>query len=310
MRKQEEERYQKEREEAKRLIENQKNLVSGANALKEAKKRARESARTSNLPDTSIGMDDMSRDFTKYPITGKAETEPTPESAEKVPQNFTAKQKLLEQIAAGEGTSEEQAKKRGYKSGYDVTLGYGKFDPKDANKPITEMTLDELDAFQTEMLKNPENKLNSSAVGKYQIVRTTLRELKEKLGLKGDEKFTPELQDKLASELLQRRGMGKFEKGEITQEQFQENLAKEWASIATKEGKSFYGQRVGTTSEEINKTIADLKIDKSKDKAKTLAGTNISRIEDFQPTAASSLSAKGFEEPPVLPLNQEHKNYL
>ena len=155
---------------------------------------------------------------------------------------------------SGEGTSEEQAQKRGYKSGYDVTLGYGKFDPKDANKPITEMTLDELDAFQTEMLKNPENKLNSSAVGKYQIVRTTLRGLKEKLGLKGDEKFTPELQDKLASELLQQRGMGKFEKGEITQEQFQENLAKEWASIATKDGKSFYGQRVGTTSEEINRT--------------------------------------------------------
>ena len=116
------------------------------------------------------------------------------------------------------------------------------------------MTLDELDAFQTEMLKNPENKLNSPAVGKYQIVRTTLRGLKEKLGLKGDEKFTPELQDKLASELLQQRGMGKFEKGEITQEQFQENLAKEWASIATKDGKSFYGQRVGTTSEEINRT--------------------------------------------------------
>ena len=298
--KKDEERYLKEREEAKRLIENYRNLISGADAFKEAKKRARESARTSNLPDTTVGMDDMSRDFTKYPVTGKAETEPTT-AAEKVPQNFTAKQKLLEQIAAGEGTSEEQAQKRGYKSGYDVTLGYGKFDPKDANKPITEMTLDELDAFQTEMLKNPENKLNSSAVGKYQIVRTTLRGLKEKLGLKGDEKFTPELQDKLASELLQQRGMGKFEKGEITQEQFQENLAKEWASIATKDGKSFYGQRVGTTSEEINRTIAGLKTDKAKDEKRTLASSNVTRRDQFEPTAASSLSFTGFERAVNVP---------
>lgn len=40
------------------------------------------------------------------------------------------------------------------------------------------MSLSQIDGLQTKMLANPKNKLNSSAVGRYQIVRTTLRSIR------------------------------------------------------------------------------------------------------------------------------------
>ncbi len=87
---------------------------------------------------------------------------------------------------------------------YNETLGYGKFTGGPVN--LTGMTLDEIDALQGKMLAHPENTFNSSAVGRYQITRTTLRGLRDQLGLKGDDYYTPELQDRLAQELLRRRG--------------------------------------------------------------------------------------------------------
>jgi hypothetical protein len=43
-------------------------------------------------------------------------------------------------------------------------------------------------------------------------------------------------------ELAKRRGSEEFQKGEITRDEFQNRLAKEWASVATTDGESFYGQ--------------------------------------------------------------------
>jgi muramidase (phage lysozyme) len=102
------------------------------------------------------------------------------------------------------------------------------------------------------MLRHPRNSWNSSAAGKYQIVRTTLRGLRRSLGLKGDEVFDAKMQDKLAKELLRQRGYDKFQSGKMDAKTFQANLAKEWASVAhPSTGKSFYGQGTGTSTKAI-----------------------------------------------------------
>jgi hypothetical protein len=92
-------------------------------------------------------------------------------------------------IATGLGLAPLLAK--GEAVSYDTAVGNQK-----TPKPLTEMTLDEVSAWQRT------SKIAGGAAGKYQIVRGTLNEAKNKLGLKGDEKFTPELQDKIFSEFL------------------------------------------------------------------------------------------------------------
>ncbi|WP_279483405.1 phage tail length tape measure family protein [Aureimonas sp. SK2] len=89
-------------------------------------------------------------------------------------------------------------------NGYNTSLAYGRFTGGERN--LTGMTLNQIDALQTSMLRHPGNTYNSSALGAYQIVRTTLRGLREELGLDGSQLYSPELQDRLALTLAQRRG--------------------------------------------------------------------------------------------------------
>jgi len=187
---------------------------------------------------------------------------PTPT---KLPTAIAPQEKeLLNVIARGEGTSDEQARKKGYSSGYDVTLGYGAYGGKTA-KPLTEMTLAEIEQHQTKMLADPKNKLNSSALGKYQFTRSTLfgsgKDIGElaRLGISKDEKFTPELQDRLALALIWEQ-TEQFKKGSISQSQYQNVLAGRWASIARADtGLSQYRQRVGTTSSDLAKILPGIK---------------------------------------------------
>jgi muramidase (phage lysozyme) len=102
---------------------------------------------------------------------------------------------FLDLIGRAEGTDKGR--------GYNETLGYGLLTGK---QNLTGMTLDQIDALQTQMLRSPKNKWNSSALGRYQIVRTTLRRIRKQLGLHGDEKFDSSLQDRLARRLYQARG--------------------------------------------------------------------------------------------------------
>ena len=59
--------------------------------------------------------------------------------------------------------------------------------------------------MQREMLRHPDNKKNSSAAGAYQIVGRTLQSLVDELGLTGNELYDPQMQDRLADQLLRRR---------------------------------------------------------------------------------------------------------
>lgn len=164
---------------------------------------------------------------------------------------------LLNTISRGEGTSDAAAQRHGYASGYDVTLGFGRYGgAPGSGKPLSEMTLGEVRQLQKQMLAHPDNKLNSSAVGKYQIVGRTLfgkdgtSGLYKELGLKDSDTFSPELQDRLGQKLLERRGLKKFQQGQMNATQFQSNLAYEWASIAHP-GTGRATQHTGTSTTDI-----------------------------------------------------------
>jgi len=71
----------------------------------------------------------------------------------------------------------------------------------------------------------------SSAVGRYQIINTTLASLVQQLGIDDQQKFTPQLQDTLAIALLERRGAIEYANKKITSAELAASLAKEWAAL-------------------------------------------------------------------------------
>ena len=94
---------------------------------------------------------------------------------------------------------------------------------------------------------HPRNKVDggrwaSDAAGKYQFLSTTWDEVAGQLGLKD---FSPRSQDIAALRLIERRGvdLGALAAGDPGADTFAK-LAPEWASLPTREGKSFYGQPV------------------------------------------------------------------
>jgi len=134
--------------------------------------------------------------------------------------------------------------------GYNETLGYGAYTGGDVD--LVNMTLGDVDKLQTQMLRHPDNRWNSSAVGRYQVIRTTLRDVKKEMGLTDDMKFDKELQDRIAMHLLERRGLSKWQAGEMSDSQFLTSLSQEWASLPSSTGKGFYkGQRAAATTRQV-----------------------------------------------------------
>jgi hypothetical protein len=104
------------------------------------------------------------------------------------------------------------------------------------------MTLQEIDALQTKMLKHPANCFNSSALGRYQIVRTTLRTVRKSLSLPANALFDSEMQDRCACYLLGLRGIDKYLAGRLSEDTLIDNLAREWASLPTVSGNGVIGR--------------------------------------------------------------------
>ena len=122
---------------------------------------------------------------------------------------------------------------------YDAVWGGIKMKDRPA-KPITQMTIGQVLAWQDSI----DAKYPSEAAGKYQIMEDTLRPLPSAAGLTVNDLFNKTNQDKLATVLLRRRGIGDFTAGKITAETFANNLAHEWASLplvsGPKAGRSVY----------------------------------------------------------------------
>lgn len=71
----------------------------------------------------------------------------------------------------------------------------------------------------------------SSAVGRYQIINTTLEGLVQDMKIAPEQLFDEATQDQMAVTLLGRRGSVEYANKEMSRQEFAANLAKEWASL-------------------------------------------------------------------------------
>lgn len=169
---------------------------------------------------------------------------------------------LLDLIGSSEGTDKGR--------GYNETLGYGALT---GSQNLTGMTLNQIDALQSGMLKNPRNKWNSSALGRYQITQTTLRRLRRRLGINGNAVFDAAMQDRLASQLIDERTTGKSASAA------QNGLAAEWASLPRFDtGASAYGQRTGASSAQLMLAMAQANGAGATAAGNSTVSTNIQQI--------------------------------
>jgi muramidase (phage lysozyme) len=114
---------------------------------------------------------------------------------------------------------------------YNILVG-GKTEPN-----LTNMTIAEVLEYQRGMRQRGHE---STAVGKYQIIRGTLESLIKEGYAGPDDKFSASIQDRLAVGLLKRRGLEKYQAGKLSKDQFADNLSKEWASLPYNTGQSYY----------------------------------------------------------------------
>jgi muramidase (phage lysozyme) len=128
---------------------------------------------------------------------------------------------LLERISIGEGTSDAAAAQAHYPSGSGYDVAYG---DKQTQKPISQMTLDEVAQLQGQMGDH-------TPVGKYQITKGTLEDLEKHFDLPGSEIFSPDLQDRMARRLLETHGFNDYVDGRIDGQKLEQNLAPVWGSL-------------------------------------------------------------------------------
>ena len=183
-------------------------------------------------------------------------------------------QQLLERIAIGEGAKPEllqlQAKHGIGTTQYDMVYGFG--DYVVPSKPVSEMTMKELFDYQRKLIsatkgKVPGTKYGTSAVGKYQIVKTSLfgkggtadkpgkNSWADKLNLKADTVFTPEIQEKLGMLILQEAGYNSYIKGKKSEDSFLNGIANKWASV---EG-STANQHIATKKKDLRPILKNIK---------------------------------------------------
>lgn len=111
---------------------------------------------------------------------------------------------------------------------------------------LTTMNLNEVLVLMARMLEDQRRRRGraiSTAVGKYQIIRKTLRTLITRMRLDpATTIFSEATQDRMALDLLRVRGYERFVAGQLSDVDFAINVAKEWASMPMPNGKSFYAQ--------------------------------------------------------------------
>jgi muramidase (phage lysozyme) len=99
-------------------------------------------------------------------------------------------------------------------------------------KDLSTMTIKEIYSLMDEVLYVHVPRMPSTAMGRYQIIRKTMKSLVEIMKLNIDTvKFTNELQDKMAVELLKMRNYQKWWLRKMTNIDFAHHLSKEWASL-------------------------------------------------------------------------------
>ena len=139
---------------------------------------------------------------------------------------------------------------------YNVILG-GKTVPE-----LTKMTLNQVYDFQRSMVKGGKE---SSAVGRYQYIRSSLEMVANQLGLDpATTVFDPKTQDAIAIyDLRKRAGLDSWLAGQLSDEEFLNRVSKIWASIPTASGGSFYAgvgsNKAGVSSQNALAALQNIK---------------------------------------------------
>lgn len=174
-----------------------------------------------------------------------------------------------------------------HESGGDYNNYYGR-NKKGESVNFSNMSVDQVLAWQRDHTRN--DGYASSAAGKYQIIQKTLEACKKEMGLTGNEKFDPALQDRMAVHLLNKRGYQSFLSGKMSAETFATNISKEWASLPKDaSGLSYYH------GDGLNKSGVGW--------GTLLASVQASRNGVRSPAADAALAANGGPVTLSLPLN-------
>lgn len=153
---------------------------------------------------------------------------------------------------------------------------------------LTNMTIDQVQQWQRDYVNAGSP---SAAAGKYQIVTNTLAGLEKQMGLTGKEKFDEAMQDRMALQLLENRGINKFKAGTMTTGQIVKEISKEWASISTLNGGGSYdgdglNMAVRGTGQQMAMLLNGMKDDPNG------ARSSAARQIDKEQTVAKSASAE------------------
>jgi hypothetical protein len=161
---------------------------------------------------------------------------------------------LLDFIAKGEGSY--NSSNRGTKSGSIVGSSHK---TQRGGKSLSEMTIGEIQELQS--IEDPDNKNRLFAVGKYQLIPSTMSMAVKALGLPKDQVFDKQTQETLGMWLMmeKRPKLGAYIRGEHDDlDKAVVAAAKEWASLPDPEtGNSFYGggNKARHTVEETKRAI-------------------------------------------------------
>jgi conjugal transfer mating pair stabilization protein TraG len=92
---------------------------------------------------------------------------------------------------------------------------------------LAELTVAEVRSLQRRLVRMN----GGSAIGRYQIIDDTLGGLVVRMGLNGNERFTPALQDRMAMQLAREAGLDAWLSGTLSDERFAAQLARVWAGL-------------------------------------------------------------------------------
>ncbi|UWQ29088.1 hypothetical protein [Leisingera sp. M523] len=149
------------------------------------------------------------------------------------------------------------ATSQGVQSAYQVVYG-GIAATDRPTEALTSMTVAKVLAWQDSI----DARYPSEAAGAYQVMEDTLRGLVDAGQIDPDAIFNEATQDYVAELLMKRRGLSKFVTGEISTEEFADNLAREWASfpvVRDQQGAKRYVERGQSyyAGDGLNKAHAD-----------------------------------------------------
>jgi muramidase (phage lysozyme) len=102
---------------------------------------------------------------------------------------------------------------------------------------LTSMTVADVQNFQSSMIKNGHE---TTAVGKYQMLSSTIAGLIRNGVLKSGDIFNPSTQDRAALALIKEKGMNDYLGGKLSKDEFADRIARVWASLPLASGRGAY----------------------------------------------------------------------